>query len=71
MQRWTIRNVELDAVRQIQELCSRTGVNLGEAVSLSVKLGIREADRILRSRKAADPLLEAFRAWMKAPGRTN
>jgi hypothetical protein len=47
MPRWTIRGVNPEAIRAIQQVQAETGVCLGEIVSACIKLGLPEARRRL------------------------
>lgn len=58
MKRWTVRNIEPQAIRIIQDVANSTGASLGEAITLAIKLGAAAARAELQARyQEEDPAM--------------
>ena len=58
MKRWTVRNIEPEAIKIIQDVANSTGASLGEAISLAIELGAAAARAELQARyQEEDPAM--------------
>jgi hypothetical protein len=58
MKRWTVRNIEPEAIKIIQDVANSTGASLGEAISLAIELGAAAAQAELQVRyEEEDPAM--------------
>jgi hypothetical protein len=56
MPRWTVRNVNAESIRAVQELSADSGVGLGEIVSEAIEFGLDHVRaRLLSTSTASEP----------------